>query len=679
MFPNRAVTREFLATVTTPSAFGGALRRVRGGAELSIRRLEQKAIDRNSGGPPRFVELTKNLIEDMEKGKRLEGNRLVAEKDNRLEIYLWCCGVPKEDLPAWLETRRRVLSDPSPTSPEAELAPEVSAQLRPAVKTALRRDVRTFIGRDAELRRILATADLEHGAPIYTIDGMPGVGKTALATRAAHLLADRFPDGRYFIELHAHTAGRAVADPADVLAGLLIALGVDVRYIPDTLDGRRDLWRDRLTDKRVLLILDDARDEGQIEPLLPAAAECLTLVTSRRRLISLQNAMPLALDMLGPGPATELFTTLAGRDVASATDQAAATRIVRLCGYLPLAITLLAGRLAHHPAWTIAELADEFCAATDRLGELDAGARVVRAAFDLSYRDLPPERELLFRRLGLHPGPDLDAHAAAALVGIDVATARWELESLYTDHLVDEPARGRYRLHDLLREYARALADAEVGMDGFRAQERLLDYFQHTATAADRWLARWTRPADDPPDPTRVAVREFASEIQALEWMRLERENLLACLDHDAVDRCPARTVTLAGVLAGLLDRDGPWPLACQLHQRAVVAAQRLGRPLDEANALNNLGAVQWRAGDYDASIDSVEAALRIYGELGNRRGAANALNNLGNVHVATGDYVESVDLHRRALALYQQLGDRLGEANALNNLGNVREETGDY
>ncbi|MEU7138138.1 tetratricopeptide repeat protein, partial [Nocardia sp. NPDC046473] len=617
----------------------------------------------------------------MEKGKRLEGSRVGSASDNRLEIYLWCCGVPRDDLPAWLETRHRVLRESPQPPAEREPVPDSPAELRPAVKTALRRDVRMFIGRDAELRRILAAAAPGRGAPIYTIDGMPGVGKTALATRAAHLLADRYPDGRYFIELHAHTPGRPVADPADVLAGLLIALGVDLRYIPDTLEQRRDLWRDRLTDKRVLLILDDARDEDQLEPLLPATAECLTLVTSRRRLISLANAVPLALDILDPGPAAELFTTLADRAAASAADQAAVARIVQLCGYLPLAITLLAGRLAHHPTWTIAELADEFCAATDRLGELDAGARVVRAAFDLSYRDLPPERELLFRRLGLHPGADLDAYAAAALAGIDVATARWELESLYTDHLLDEPARGRYRLHDLLREYARALVDAEDHHDRARAQDRLLDYFQHTATAADRWLARWTRPTHHANDSANgsVTVREFGNEIQALEWMRLERENLLACLDDHAADRYPARTVTLAGVLAGLLDRDGPWPMACQLHQRAVVAARHLGSRLDEAGSLNHLGAVHWRAGDYATAIDRFEVALGIYRQLGNRLGEANALNNLGNVHDETGEYLEAVDLHQQALTLYQQLGNRLGEANALNNLGNVHEETGEY
>ncbi|WP_216894055.1 ATP-binding protein [Nocardia alni] len=673
MNPNRSVTREYLDTLTTPFELGGALRIIREAADLSIRELGKKATDPNNGGVPRFVDLTKNLIEDMEKGRRLEGNRIGSGQDNRLEIYLWCCGVAKEDLPAWLETRRRVLREPAHVPPDP--MPEGDPPSRPAVN-ALRRDIRTFIGREVELERIVTAADA--GAPIYIIDGMPGVGKTALATRAAHLLADRYPDGRYFVELHAHTPGRAVADPADVLGGLLIGLGVDIRYLPSTLEGRRDLWRDRLTGKRVLLVLDDVRDAVQIEPLLPATPECLTLVTSRRRLLILDNAVPLALEIFDPGSAAELFTTLAGRTVENPENRAAVARIVQMCGYLPLAITLLAGRLGHHPSWTISALADEFGAARDRLGELDAGSRVVRAAFDLSYRELPSERQLLFRRLGLHPGPDLDAYAAAALAGIDVEAARWELESLYTDHLLDEPVHGRYRLHDLLREYAHALAGAEPGSDHARAQ--LLDYFQHVATAADCWLARSTRPGRESGAVPAggVPAREFGDEIQALEWMRLERDNLLACLDH-TMNRHRDRVAALTGVLGGLLDRDGPWPLACQLHQRAVDVAWDLGDRLGEAGALNNLGAVHRRAGDYDAAVGRLDAALVLYRRLGNRLGEANVLDNLGNVHEETGDYVESADLHQRALALYDTLGNRLGEANALNNLGIVHEETGDY
>ncbi|MEV6279098.1 tetratricopeptide repeat protein [Nocardia sp. NPDC051832] len=666
--PNQETTRADLHAVHTTAEFGATLKRTRLAAALSIRALELKALARKKSGAPTFVNLTKNIIESMEKGQRLEGGRTAPDFDNRLEIYLWCCGVPREDLPAWLETRRRILREPAGQADALEVVP--------AMRTALHRDVFTLIGRDAELAQILDAT--ESGAPIYTIDGMPGVGKTALATRAAHLLADRYPDGRYFVELHAHTPGRSVADPADVLAGLLIGIGVDTRYVPDSLQARRHLWQDRLAGKRVLLVLDDARDEAQVEPLLPVSPGCLTLVTSRRRLVDLTNTVPLALDTLAPGAAEELFTTLSRRTIDDESDGAAVERLVQQCGYLPLAITLLVAPLAHHPSWTIADLSAEFGATTDRLGEPDARTRAVRAAFDLSYRDLPRERARLFRRLGLHHGADLDAHAAAALAGIDVAAARSELESLYTDHLLDEPARGRYRLHDLLREYARALAQAEPEHVG--AETRLLDYYHHTAAAADRWITRRTRPVALRVHGcgNGVTAREFGDEVQALEWMRVERNNLLACVDHVAT-RQPARMVMMTGLLAGLLDRDGPWPLACRLHRRAVAAAHEIGDELEEAGALNNLGAAHWRAGDFRAATVRFHGALTLYRRGRNLLGEANALNNLGNACEETGDYPAAITHYQQALDLYRRSGDVLGEANALNNLGNLHEETGDY
>lgn len=209
-------------------------------------------------------------------------------------------------------------------------------------------------------------------AAVSAIDGMPGVGKTALAIRAAHELAPRFPDGQYFVYLHAHTPGQQVADPSEVLAGLLTDLGIDPRRLPDTLAARRDLWRDRTAGKRVLLVLDDTEGPAQIEPLLPTGSGCMTIVTSRRRLVALDGATPLSLDVLDPDSAASLFITLGRRSITDAAERAALERIVRLCGYLPLAIVLLAGRLAHHDAWRVTGLAEIFAAASDRISVADA-------------------------------------------------------------------------------------------------------------------------------------------------------------------------------------------------------------------------------------------------------------------------------------------------------------------
>ncbi|WP_433663107.1 ATP-binding protein [Nocardia sp. CA-128927] len=549
----------------------------------------------------------------------------------------------------------------------------IAEPVRPTVLTSLRRDVPTFVGRDVEVGRILDAAGPGRVVSIHTVDGMPGVGKTALVTRASHLLSDRFPDGRFFVELNSHTPGQVPADPAEVLATLLTGLGLAPSHIPDSLHARRDLWRDRVATKRVLLILDDARDHDQIEPLLPTGPRCLTLITSRRRLVALDSALPLPLDTLDPDNAIDLFCRLAQRNPQD-DDIAAVAEIVRLCGYLPLAIVLLAGRLAHHPAWTLTGLAEEFSTAQDRLSELDAGQRAVRAAFTASYESLPTERQELFRRLGLHLGPDFDAYAVAALNAIPLTEARSELDALYTDHLIEETTPSRYRLHDLVREYARALATASSG-DDTAAVRRLLDHYQHTAIAADHWLTRRPRPAND---DTTASTREFDDEMHALAWMRTERANLLACLDYTA-DHDPARMVELTEALAALLEREGPWPSARQLHRRAADTAHRLGHHLDHANALTSLGVIERQTGNYGRAADLLRQAVTLYRKTGYPLGEANALASLGRVQWQTGNNDQTVDLLRQALALYRATGYPLGEANTLAGLGSVRRDTGDY
>ncbi len=558
-----------------------------------------------------------------------------------------------------------------------QAATEEPLSSRPTVTTGLRRDIDTFVGRELELHRILQAAGPGRVVSIHTVDGMPGVGKTALVVRGAHLLSDQFPDGRFFVELHAHTPGQTPADPFDVLATLLTELGVAPGHIPDSLAARCDLWRDRLSHRRALLVLDDARDRAQIEPLLPTGPDCLTLITSRRRLVALDGAVPLTLDALDPDHAAELFALLAQRVPGGSADAAAIAEIVRLCGCLPLAIVLLAGRLAHHPSWTIQSLADRFAAATDRLTELDTGDRAVYAAFTMSYRDLPPERARLFRYLGLHPGPDTDASAVAALADLPVAVARRELEALYTDHLIEEPTSGRYRLHDLLRDYARILVASNPTEENDRALGRLLDYYRSSAAAADRHLARHTRPVLASA-PASVTPREFGDEVQALTWMRVERANLLICLETVATER-PGWMVELTGALAGLLDRDGPWSQARHLHRRAAVVARSLGDRLGEATALADLGSVCERAGDYAEAVAQQQQALVLYREVGNHLGEANTLGNLGLVHYRTGNHAEARDLYQQAVARYRDIGDRRGQAGALNNLGLACEDTGDY
>ena len=369
---------------------------------------------------------------------------------------------------------------------------------------------------------------------IHAVDGMAGIGKTAFAVHAAHQLAARFPDGQIFLRLHAHTAGHQPVDPAEALATLLLTTGVAPQQIPPGLEARSATWRGHLAGKKVLLVLDDATGSDQVRPLLPGAAGCLVLVTSRRRLSGMEEAAPVSLGTLPPGEAADLFVRLAGRSRLQPTD-AAVAEVTGLCGYLPLGIRLVAAGLCHHPAWTVADLAAELANARDRLAALRAEDVSVAAAFDLSYQDLTAGQQRLFRRLGLHPGADIDAYAAAALDGNDLQATRRRLGELYDHNLLGEPARGRYRLHDLLREYARARAAADDAADNQAAIGRLLDYYLHSAMAASRHIAWRISVADPPSPPHRPAwAPELRTEAEAIAWLRTERPTLHACVDYAA-------------------------------------------------------------------------------------------------------------------------------------------------
>ena len=356
----------------------------------------------------------------------------------------------------------------------------------PAVATrSLPRDTAVFTGRDRELDHLVAAVSGTVQSPgvigIHAVDGMAGIGKTAFAVRAAYRLAARFPDGQIFINLHAHTAGQRPVDPAEALATLLLTVGVAPQRIPPGLEARSASWRGYLASKKVLLVLDDAASTEQVRPLLPGSAGCLVLVTSRRKLTALEEAAPIGLDTLEPGDAADLFVRLAARPGLQPYHREVA-EVARLCGYLPLAIRLAGAGLRHHPAWPVGDLAADLATVRGRLAALQAEDVSVAAAFDLSYQDLTGVQQRLFRRLGLHPGTDIDAYAAAALDDTDLHITRRCLGDLSDHNLISEPARGRYRLHDLLREHAKALAAADSP-----AENRPPSAGCWTTTCTPRW------------------------------------------------------------------------------------------------------------------------------------------------------------------------------------------------
>jgi DNA-binding SARP family transcriptional activator len=402
--------------------------------------------------------------------------------------------------PGLRQLQQRILtSDPSLAIPHRDSGhdrpPAVAAPAQPAAGAAwpaVRRQLPTplaqFAGRGDELAvltRLLGRAGMEPPGTVLisAIDGMPGAGKTALAVQAGHLLAGRFPGGQLFVDLRGHTPGQQPAGPADVLAGLLAADGADPRSLPAGLDGRAAMWRDRLAGQRVLLILDNAASSAQVTPLLPGTPGCLVLITSRRYLGDLPSAAEVSLDVLPASDAQAMFTGLAPR---AASEPGAVAELVALCGHLPLAIALLARLFTRHRSWTMAHLITETRA---RLLTVTVENHTVAAAFEVSYQHLDAGLRRFFRYLGLHPGPDIDARSAAALTALPLEQAAGHLDVLHSFRLLSEPVPRRYRMHNLIRQYARGLAAAEGGTDRAEALSRLADCHRDTAPLSARPLA----------------------------------------------------------------------------------------------------------------------------------------------------------------------------------------------
>jgi tetratricopeptide (TPR) repeat protein/transcriptional regulator with XRE-family HTH domain len=551
-----------------------------------------------------------------------------------------------------------------------------------AATRALPRDTAVFTGRQAELAQLTATlteAAVGGGVVgIHAIDGMAGIGKTTFAVHAAHRLADSFPDGQFFLPLHAHTPGQRPVDPADALASLLLTAGVPAAAIPPGLEARAGRWRDQVAGKKVLLVLDDAAGHEQVAPLLPGTAGSLVLVTSRRRLAALPDATVVSLDTLPPGEADTLLARLAARPGLRAAD-AAIGAITRLCGYLPLAIGMAASQLRHHPAWSAAGLAADLTAAKDRLELMQAENLSVAAAFELSYQDLALGAQLLFRHIGLVPGPSFDGYAAAALDGTGLGEARRHLGELYDQHLITEPAPGRYQLHDLLREHARALATDDPA-DSNAATGRLLDYYLHTALAAGQHFASGVSAYRRPPIGIPPAHRpDLSTPGQAVAWLEAEHPNLHAAADYAATNGWHRHAIQIPATMAGFLLERGHWDQAAALHRIALTAARQAGDQLGEADALSELGALQRDTGAHPAGAASLTRAAELYGEAGDLPGQAYVLNELGVVQQWTGNYAAAAASHQQALALARAAGDRLAEADVLGELGVMQQLTGNY
>ncbi|GAA3671553.1 tetratricopeptide repeat protein [Lentzea roselyniae] len=526
------------------------------------------------------------------------------------------------------------------------------------VNSSLPDDIAEFTGRADELDMILA------GPGVVVIEGMAGVGKTVLATRAAHLLLRQgnYSDLQLSVNLRGYDRERPPADPAAVLDGFLRHLGLSGdRIHAMSLAARGAAFRKLLVGRKALVLLDNAMSEDQVRPLLPESPDALVLVTSRRTLPELPGARRLPLTVFGQNEVLDLLRRSAGADLIAA-DLDTATRIGELVGRLPLAVGLVAGIIADRPHWT---LADHLLRLTERHDHrhLDSG---VELALDLSYRALPAGHQRTFRLTALHPGPDFGADAAAALAGVDPDLAQRHLDDLLADHLLQLKAPSRYELHDLVRVFADArVVDEEPKSAQREALTRLFDHYLQTAAAARNTL----NPAE------RHECAPVASVADARAWLETEHTNLMAIADHTARHGWHRHTARLMTILAKHLDMTGRHHDAITLYQHVL----NTGDLADQGAALHNLGRVHWRLGDHDSSLDHFARALEIHRATGNRAGEAAAFNNMGNVHQRLGHYALALQLYLRALVLRRELGDRVGEGATVGNVGIIYHRMGRY
>jgi tetratricopeptide (TPR) repeat protein len=553
-----------------------------------------------------------------------------------------------------------------------------------AVPRQLPAVVARFAGRASELAAltgILNQSAAEATLMISAVAGTAGVGKTALAVRWAHQVADRFPDGQLYVDLRGYDPDQPVT-AASALARFLRDLGIQGPGIPAGQDELAARYRSLLAGRRMLVLLDNAGSEEQVRPLLPAAAGCAVVVTSRDALTGLvarDGARRVDLDLLPVADATALLHALLGARAAAHLAETEA--LAELSCRLPLALRITAELAAARPAAPMAELVAELADRQRRLDLLAAGSdsrTAVRAVFSWSLRHLDSAAARLFRLAGLHPGPDLDLFAAAALAGCAPEQAGLMLGQLARAHLIQPVAPDRYGLHDLLRAYAREVAAAEDGPDGQRAAlTRLFDYYLRAAAVAMHTLF----PADRRPRiPAPVSpAPPLADPAAALAWLDAERASLIAITAYAADHGWPGHATRLAATVNRYLDGGGYYPEAIAIHGCGRRAARQAGDTAAEAEALNALGVAYLAQGVLARGQDHLRQALGLWGEVGDQTGEARAHLNLAVAEDQLGRGQQAVSHLRRALALYRETGDLTGEVRALNNLAVAELRQGRY
>jgi tetratricopeptide (TPR) repeat protein len=520
-----------------------------------------------------------------------------------------------------------------------------------------------FAGRGAELAALDAVlcggSGSGPGVVISAIGGTAGVGKTALALQWAHRVADRFPDGQLYANLRGFDAGAGQpTDPADVLRGFLDAFGVHPERVPHDTESLAALYRSLLADRKMLVLLDNAADVAQVRPLLPASPDCLVIVTSRRELSALaarEGALLVQLDVLSAQEANELLVERLGEDRAAA-EPWAVTELATLCARLPLALSVIVARAAAAPRLPLGALAAELTELGGRLDALDVGdpAANVRTVLSLSYRHLAAASARMFRLLGLHPGPDISACAAASLAGVPAAEARSALRDLVRASLLMETVPGRYAFHDLLRAYAaeQAASHREPGDANEGAIRRMLDHYLHTAYQAHLVLYPGRELISLPGAADGVTPEAFGGKASALAWLETENQVLLKAVSLAATSGCDAHAWQLPVVLWTYHNVCGHWYDGARLHRCALAAAKRRGDLSGQAHALRGLGSFAMSVGNFAEAHECLSTAQSAFGSLGDDLGLARTDVILGQTLEYQGLFGEALSVIGLALEL---------------------------
>lgn len=618
---------------------------------------------------------------------------------------------------------------PQQRLPQPQLPSQAPQQQQPAVGTPaqLPAGLATFVGRGTELSAALRLV-AEGEAVVSVITGMAGVGKTAFAVHWARQVADHFPDGQIYINLRGFDQGGPPVRPEHALRTALEAMGADAGRLPQNVDTLSAMYRTWLAGKRVLLLLDNARDAAQVRSLLPGAPGCLAIVTSRHQmagLVAVDGAQPVHLDVLSDAEARHLLTRRLG-GARTAAEPEALTDIVAMCCRLPLALAITAARLATRPAMPLATMATDL---QDYGGGLDAfrsgdGTADVRAAFSCSFHSLSPDAALIFRLLALHPGPDAALPAMAALAGFTIARTRDALCELSEAHLVEERLLGRFTQHDLLGAYAsELLAATDSGQERDKARRRLLSYYLHSADNARQFFRSGRDEVDLPPVLPGIHIEKFGGERavdEAKRWFNVEHAAIVACIGmashHPNLD---AYTWKLAWVIKQYLDRRARWREMETTHRAALESTLRLADPIGEAcirrglaRAVATLGRAEearanmarsvqlyvgtgdsalsgeahrqagWlaeRLGDIPGAMGHARTALELSWASGDPATAARCLNSVGWYHALLGDYEQALAHCTQALPLHRAAGDVCGCADTYDSIGYAYHRLGWY